>query len=738
VNIPYNGRVSSPPAEGRVDSVPLVPLSGGAFSVQLVLPSGGGASGEASVDPFYALSDEDEHTRVFLGAIKGDADSVVDFCAVKLVKNSFPAAAILEAAPQTNLSVEARLREEAVRIRELAPAARFAPRLWKPAAAEGEEPDRLPPLFFCRSGRRLFTPPCPRCGGPLTACRDEAVLVQAKLPLWDSSLQRFLYCARCIEEDAESPFYSFEPGETGGEARVLSGEDLAQQLGEALAGGAEGERVLAAFPCEECVEAGTRFAHAIASGARPAPFWEGRWWPLAFYGSPCVITGFGDVGLEEFADLLGGRPLAPVAGEKPLPSGVAVLARARYPLAFQGAPALPRLFFEGSSAGLDAVEVFALKLAAYRQIVEAVLSYYRVFGQPHLDLHPRHLLFDLARPGDGLPLLWSFQARLHGLSSAARIESLPGAIDVVVPPRSPSVPYAPPEVLEFHLTPPRPAQVVLSDLEEVAGRGGEKTWRFHGKLTDPYGIYPSPRDHDWILVSLDNDALALGVSSLPCRRDPRAKPDLQELVFISEPVPLESAGAVRLKKAIGARIPGMRYKVYASYSAPSDLYSLGMILLRLLIGNDRQDARAIASAVDRVVKKLSAAGQTTLAGYRGGGPGAAALLEKDPEVFRSFKKSNIFYQDIERRDDRPNAIPDALWKRSILLGLRLATRVEDFSLCEHPADYDEAHPTAKLEQVVTDVALLQGELRALLFDRQASNVEIQQVLAELVVEKSVS
>ena len=726
--------MSSPRPEGHVDSVALVPLSGGPFSVQLVLAAGSAVSGKAA-DPFFALSEEDEHTRVFLGVVKGDDESVVDFCAVKLVKNTFPAAGILDAAPQTNVTVEERLRAEAERIRALAPAARFAPRLWKPGAEQGQTPDLLPPLLFCPSGRRLFSPPCPRCGGPLAACRDEAVLLRAKLPLWSSSLERFLYCARCVEEDAESPFYAFEAGARG-EAPVLSAADLAQRLGEALAGGAEAEHIRAAFPCPECVEAGARFADAIGSGARPAPFWEGRWWPLAFYGSPSIVTGFGDLGLEEFADLLGGRPVASVAGEKPLPSGLALLSRVRYPAASGEAPPAARLFFEGSSAGFDAVEILALKLAAFRQVVEAVLAYYRVLGRPHLDLHPRHLLFDLARPGEGLPLFWSFQARLHGLSSAARVQSLPGAGDVVVPPRNPSVPYAPPEVLEFNLTPPRPAQVVLSDLQEVAGRGGENTWRFHGKLTDPYGIYPTPRDHDWVFVSLDNDALALGVSSLPCRRDPREKTDVQELAFISEPVALDPGAAARLKKAIGARIPGMRYKVYADFSAPSDLYSLGMILLRLLIGNDGQDARAIASAVDRVVKKLSAAGQSTLAGYLGGGSGAAALLEKDPEIFIAFKKSNVFYQDIDRRDDRPNAVPDALWKRSILLALRLATRVEGFSLCEHAADYDEAHPTAKLEQVVTDVALLQGELRSLLFDRQASNVEIQQVLAELAVEKT--
>jgi len=78
--------VATPPAESRIDAVPLLPLSGGAFSVQLHLPSQG--PGEGSAGPFFALSEEDEHSRSFLGALKGDAGSLVDFCAVKLVKNA--------------------------------------------------------------------------------------------------------------------------------------------------------------------------------------------------------------------------------------------------------------------------------------------------------------------------------------------------------------------------------------------------------------------------------------------------------------------------------------------------------------------------------------------------------------------------------------------------------------------------------------------------------------------------
>jgi len=207
-----------------------------------------------------------------------------------------------------------------------------------------------------------------------------------------------------------------------------------------------------------------------------------------------------------------------------------------------------------------------------------------------------------------------------------------------------------------------------------------------------------------------------------------------ELTFISEPIEVSEAVASRLRKATGVRIPGIRYKVYADFGAPSDLYSLGLVLLRLLVGNDKQDAGQIAGIVDRIGKRLRGLDEEALARIPQPG-GTTALFERDLDVLMALKKANVFWAEPERRSERPNAIPDSLWKRAILLAARLVTRVRGFSLCASPADYDAAHPRAKLEAVLQEIDLVEQQLRSLLFERQAVNLEVQQVLSELAQEK---
>ena len=54
-------------------------------------------------------------------------------------------------------------------------------------------------------------------------------------------------------------------------------------------------------------------------------------------------------------------------------------------------------------------------------MARSLITFGKATSRPHLDVHPRHLLVDLYDGGDGLPALWCFQTRLHGLSAGRAV-----------------------------------------------------------------------------------------------------------------------------------------------------------------------------------------------------------------------------------------------------------------------------------------------------------------------------
>ncbi len=62
-------------------------------------------------------------------------------------------------------------------------------------------------LFYCKLKRCFFHPPCPQCGYPLDLCRNSAILADAGLQPYESSLKRYLFCPECIDSGVRSDFY---------------------------------------------------------------------------------------------------------------------------------------------------------------------------------------------------------------------------------------------------------------------------------------------------------------------------------------------------------------------------------------------------------------------------------------------------------------------------------------------------------------------------------------------------
>ncbi|MBE0616490.1 MAG: hypothetical protein IH608_01000, partial [Proteobacteria bacterium] len=86
---------------------------------------------------------------------------------------------------------ETRYRELCRLEEESAPTVRPL-RFAKHGGADGEL-SAFPALYFCKRRELFFVPPCPRCGGALTDCRDDLLLASQGLPPYGRSPRRFLH-----------------------------------------------------------------------------------------------------------------------------------------------------------------------------------------------------------------------------------------------------------------------------------------------------------------------------------------------------------------------------------------------------------------------------------------------------------------------------------------------------------------------------------------------------------------
>lgn len=686
------------------------------FGLHLVLgPLAGGAE-EGPVP--LPLSSDDGTSRVYLGALKGDAESVVELVAVKLLPNVLSEALSESPSRPTNRTLVARFDTERERLRSLRAERPWFPRLLQPDAADGTF---LPALLYDKPSRTFFVPPCPSCGKPLELLTDELFLRERRLPSYLETLHRLVGCPACATTDRVIAVFSYVPLPATADVPVGGTEELLKGLARALVRDWD-EAQVKAFASHASANEAMRLR---GEGGASLGDFASRWSPFSFCPTPFLVTGLSPVKWDEWADFVGGRTesdLIPAAAPESLE---AESCRMRVEWLRESLPPTGRFLYGHDGTGVDAIEVLYLKMTAFRQLADAVLAFYRATGQPHLDLHPGHVFLDTYGAGSALPALWTFEVRLHGLASAAKTSSF--GVEVIVPPPEPMFPYAAPEILEFRLAARRPGDVYLSEIEPAdAGLGV----RVEGRLSDPNGLFPRPEEPDWIHVTFPDEALGLGIDELVVKRKPGVPASYEELTFVSEPVDLDDAAVKRLRRSFGVRLPGARYKVFPRFGAPSDLHSLGVLLLRALTGGERTEFTLLLQGVQRAATAAARSKEgDALARLK-------AALAAEPTTTSLFDRSGVFWKDEDRMAGRPNAVPPMLWERAVLVALRLVTRIAGFSIATAPGDFVPEDPTGRVEQALREVDEVVAELRALLVHRQPLHFEIQTVLAELLAEEA--
>jgi hypothetical protein len=617
-------------------------------------------------EPFLLAGTEPGRTRTYRAELRSATGAVLDRLIVKLPGGEREDALFPGDEPLSNGELEAQWAAVHADLLRLAGAADGLPELVLPSTGPEGRPPLLPPLFFCPTAGRLFPIPCPRCGGALHTCRDDALLTAAGLPPYTATSARFLACPAC----GEPQFWTGTPDEARGLPATASLDDLRAAL--------KSTRKMPDLP------------DTPPKG----------WIVFNLHDEPYLITRMAPIPFDDFVARLGGAGDDEQAGAGTL--------------------------FAAEGSGIDAVEILTLKLAAFLQAVHAVRQHWLLLERPHLDLHPGHLAVEPGPRSGYLPDLWSFRVKLLG-PSPGRVARLAPGIEVPLPPPVPRAPFAARSLRDARLAGPSSGELLI---DRVAAEKGEESWRIEGTLLDPHGFYPPPGPRDWVQIAWPREPFGALRTSV-ARVDPRVAPQSVEMAVITEPLPLDPALAKRLGRAGGFRVPGVRYRIYPLLGVPEDLWSLGVLLLRLVLVNDGQSLASLEPLLEAVPQGAA----SELRGPRRTVEKVlAGALEAAPQ---RLAKENLFHRAIDRTPGRPNAIPDDLWLRVLHLALRLAARDASFGLTPEPGGtfaWNEANPAAHLDEVLAEGEDLLRQLSAILFQRQLVHAEIREVIAELLRE----
>jgi len=670
----------------KTNFVSLFPAGKTPFKVALAVAD------DSSTDPFERIGRQTLWSRRVRAGVVSSAGAIIDECVLHL--------------PAENIgdSSGGEVDRQWATVFEMFLAARgggaegYFPELIVPGK---KDVGILPPLVYCSVPRAFFSFPCQDCFEPLQTCRDDAFLAKWGLPIYSTSPVRVLACPKCCAGASPPTVVDPRPNSSSLEskARVLKTSDYLDEVSARLAEEKlpKGSR---SFNCSRCPEQDQCWGWSkekgdsfeiegleVVGSASQGP----RWRVFTTHSVPFLLTRPAMIPLESFIRQISSEAVRTAEGEAP-----------------EGQESL---LFSSDGSGMDAVEILTLRLTAFGQAVRAVKEYHRIFERAHLDIRAESLVVATEKPAFGLPALWNFDVRLEATTAVDSLD-LGHGISVIQPPRDPVAPFFSHSVKEFLLTGHRVGELKV----ERFTADSEGTWRMEGHLVDPRGVYPRPGSKDWIKLQWVEDPCGLGVLEGPARVDPRTGDAASHKgVFVTtEPLPITKTAVEKVKKAGDLVLPNVTYRVYPQFGPKDDLHSLGMLMFLCVLVNDTQDLGLVTD--DLGLLGLDDHGRKSWTER------AREQMAQHPDT---WGPNAVLFDAVDRSGGRPNAIPEDLWIEILTLGLRMVAAAPDLGV------ENESGP-ALFGNVEAEVAGILRRLRAILFDRQPLNLEIQTVISELL------
>lgn len=253
---------------------------------------------------------------------------------------------------------------------------------------------------------------------------------------------------------------------------------------------------------------------------------------------------------------------------------------------------LPFLLHGKSGGGERLNEIFLLKLQLLHDLLKRVRAFVKVHQVPLLNLTPASFRIHLSQTGDLFPGLWSAESQLvkTGQAYPLQIQSTEHKYFIRLGKNEPS-PFFPGSVGTHSFG------IASAQIREVQMSGDRVV--LDGTLVAEDFLASDPHDLLWLKLPLGEERLEFYGHLHKSEGGPR------EARFRTLPATLSEAVVARLKGSAGVRFPKAPYEIRPLISSPCDLYSLGVIGVRILLANNLKKLPVLLDEVLSLARRVN-------------------------------------------------------------------------------------------------------------------------------------
>ena len=358
-------------------------------------------------------------------------------------------------------------------------------------------------------------------------------------------------------------------------------------------------------------------------------------------------------------------------------------------------------------------EVFFLKLSALLDAFKEVRLLVKSRQLPLLNLSLASFNICLPETGGQFPALWAARCRLARVGQAypLKIKSTQQKYFIRLGRVEPS-PFLP-EGMGAHSFGIGNIQIrnVITETDGIV---------LEGTLVAEDYLGLDPHDLLWFKLPLAEERLDFYAHVY---KSDTAGP--REARFRTVPARLPDAIVASLKRTAGTRFPKSPYEIWPLLSSPCDLYSLGILAVRILLAHGQSDLPVLLDEISSLARRLGDAARDQV-DY----PSVLKeLVAKDPKLQDLTSPHSLIAGQVSPAQARA-AISMELWLETITWLLRLFPGTGPSSFCK---DFGDVTPLAL--ETVFDVPIQQLEtlllrLRSILAPSLSENEEILGVILE--------